>query len=54
MMCLGFHKDTNHWASEFFINSVHFIFAIVDFPECEAIPSFICLQQKRNGSRMNS
>lgn len=54
MICLGFHEDTNHRASEFVINFIHFIFVILDLPECKAMPSFICLQQRHNGSRMNS
>lgn len=41
MICLGSRKDTNHRASEFLINSIHFIFAILDFPEREAMLSFI-------------
>lgn len=53
MIRQGFHKDTNHRASEFLINSIHFLFAILDFPGCEAMLSFICRQKKHDGSRMN-
>lgn len=54
MICLSFHNDTNHQASESLINSIHSIFAILDFPEYEAMSSFICLKERHNGFRMNS
>lgn len=45
------HKSLSFW---FCINSIHFIFAILDILESEAMPSFICFQQKHNGSRISS